>query len=135
MKEVKTWEDLKERKEKIISFMEESLRYSLDALREIIKLTETADDLKKEFTEFEEGLGALGDELDQEGFRIDDLPGVKENLGSFQDEIDKRLDPYAKELDKLGEELMSKIMGKFQEGFGDLLDEFTDMDEGKEGEE
>lgn len=133
MKEVKSWEDLKEHKEEIISYMEESLKYSLDSLREIIKLTETSDDLKKEFTEFEDGLGVLTEELDSEGFRIDDLPGVKENLGGFQDELETRLGPYVEELEKLGEEFMKIAAEKFIEGFGEIFEGSANLDEKKDG--
>lgn len=121
MKEIKSLEDLKERKEKILSLMEDSFKHSVESLREIIKLTESSDDLQKEFAQFEEGLEALSQELDSEGERIDNLPGVKEDMGSFQEEMEERLGPYAQELEDLAKELMKIIEKAFKQGFGDLF--------------
>ena len=50
-------------------------------------------------------------------------------MGSFNDEMAKRLDPLGLELEKLAEQLMDKVEGKFMEGFGDI---FTDAGEKKE---
>ena len=132
MKGINSFEDLKEHQEEIIAFMEESLKYSIDSMKEILKMSLEEEGIQDRVNSFMEGLDALSEELDSEANRIDGLPGVKEAMGSFNEDMAKRLEPYGLELEKLSERLMDKVEGKFMEGFGEILKDAGDEGEKKE---
>lgn len=129
MKTIDSLEDLQKHQEEIVAFMEESLQYSIDSMKEILEMSLEEEGIENKVNAFMEGLDALVEELDSEACRIDGVPGVAEAMGSFNGEMEKHLDPLGVELEKLSEQLMGKIEGKFFEGFDGI---FTD--EGDEGE-
>ncbi len=129
MKKINSLDDLKNHQEEIIAFMEESLKYSVDSMKEILEMPLEEEGIQDKVNSFMDGLDALSEDLDSEANRIDGLPGVAETMGSFNDDMAKRLEPFGLELEKLSEQLMKKIEGKFMKGFGDV---FTDK--GNEGE-
>ena len=129
MKGINSLEDLKEHQDEIILFMEESLKYSVDSMKEILEIPLEEEGIQDRVNSFMEGLDALSEELDSQASRIDGISGVEEAMGSFNEDMAKRLEPFGLELEKLSEQLMDKIEGKFIDGFGEI---FTDEGEKKE---
>lgn len=132
MKKINSLEDLKKHHEEIIAFMEESLRYSIDSMKEVLEMSLGEEGIEAKVNTFMDGLDALVEELDSEALRIDGVPGVAEAMGSFNEDMEKRLEPFGLELEKLSEQLMNKIEGKFFEGFEGI---FSDEGEKKEDDE
>jgi len=132
MRKINSLEDLKKHQDEIISLMEESLQYSIDSMNKILEMSLEEEGIEGKVNAFMEGLDALVDELDSEALRIDGLPGVEEAMGSFNAEMERRLEFRAVELEKLAEQLMKKIEGKFFEGFGEIFSEEGGDDESKE---
>jgi hypothetical protein len=130
MKTIDSLEDLNKHQDEIMGLMEESLRFSIDSMKEILEMDLEDEGIEEKVNSFMNGLDVLVDELDSEACRIDGIPGVAEAMGSFNEEMEKRLDPFAQELEKLSEQLMDKIQGKL---FGGLEGMFEG--EGKEGDQ
>ncbi|UCF08183.1 MAG: hypothetical protein JSW28_00375 [Thermoplasmata archaeon] len=128
MKETNSLEDLKEHKDEIISFMEESVKSSVDEIRKIINMPLSSEGIQEKVNKFMEGLDLLTEELDAEASRIDAIPGMQE---SFNEEMVKRLEPYVLELERLIDKFMNSIEGAFMEGFGEIFNDTKNADDGK----
>ena len=125
---------MKEHREEFLSFIEDSIKFAVESLKEILKKSLSPAELQKEMDNFQKGQmenEQLGAELESEIERISNIPGAQEYMESLKDEMEKRLEPHAQELAKAMLGLMAGMMGELMGGLGDMLNEaFSEEAEG-----
>ena len=124
MKSIRSLDDMKEHKEEILTMIEDTFKFLVDSLKEIIKKSLSPDELQKEMEKVQEKQilnEQLGEELGQELDRIANLPGAEEYIIGLKEELETRLEPHAEELAELMAELMSAMMGGVLGGLGELM--------------
>lgn len=132
MKSIQSLDDMKEHKEEILTMIENTFKFLVDSLKEIIKKSLSPDEIQKEMEKIQEKQimnEQLGEKMEQELNRIANLPGAEEFIVGLKEEMESRLEPHAEELAVLMGELMTAMMGEVLGGLGELMQDTGDEDE------
>ena len=135
LRSIQTLDDIKEHKDDILAVIEDFIKFGVDALKEIIKMSLTPNETKKELDNFQKNQELFNKELEQEMERISNIEGAMEYIDSLKEEMEKRLEPHAQELAELMGEIMNSMMGGFVGSLGDAMNEaFSNEDESESGD-
>ncbi len=122
MRSIHSLDDLKEHEDEILNFVEESIKYGVEALQDILKMSLSIDETKTELDQFQAGQDLFSEELQHELDRIANISGAQEYIESLREKMEKRLEPHAQALaDNMGK-IMAAMMGQFIDGVGELMD-------------
>jgi hypothetical protein len=116
---IRTLEDLKKNKKEIITTIEKFVIHGVESLKNIIKLSLSPEETKKELDKFQRNQEHFNEAWEAEMNRISDIEGAKEFLEGLKDEMEIHMEPYAKELAETMGEIMNSMMGQFINGLGD----------------
>jgi hypothetical protein len=131
VRSIETLDDIKQHKDEILSIIEDSIRFFIEKLKEIIKKDLSLEEMQNEMVKVQESQmenEKLYEEFEIEMNRISDIPGSDEYLETLTADLEARIEPLAKELTDLMGELMGAMMGGIMEGFGEMMSEAFDGD-------
>jgi hypothetical protein len=127
MKSIQSLDDLKEHKDEILNFIEESIKYGVESLQNILKASLSIDETKIELDKFQAGHELFSEELQHEFDRIANISGAQDYIESLRDEMEKRLEPHAQAIaDNMGK-IMASMMGQFIDGVGEIMDSVSNL--------
>jgi hypothetical protein len=132
LRSIKTLDDLKEHKDEIMTFVENTLKAGVEELKTFLEsaMSMTPEEKEQGFAKFQDETFLFNEEMGLELERIDNLPGAIEYLDSFRGEMEERMEPHLEEFSKQMAESMSQFMGDLMgglvEGFGEAMEGMDD---------
>ena len=87
MGSIKTLDDLKAHKEELLSLIEDSIKHAVNSMKEIIKQSLSPEAIQQELAKLQDGQNEnedLGEKLDREIERIENLEGAEEYVKSLK---------------------------------------------------
>ncbi len=122
LKSIKTLDDLKEHKEEMLAQVEEIFKAALHKLDGILGEEISPEEKSEVIAKFQDESYLFSEEIEQEMNRIDSLPGAMEFYDSFQDELEKRMQPLLDEIAEKLTKIMDSMMGGVMEEFGGMME-------------
>ena len=122
LKSIKTLDDLKEHKDAVLTQIEEVFKAALRLLEGLSEKDIPPEEKAKEIAKFQDEGYLFNKEIEQEMKRIDSLPGAIEYIDSFQDEMDRRIQPHLDEIAEKLSQIVDSMMGKVMDEFGGMME-------------